>query len=101
MCETLSRVLTKGLQRLRESHECIGDVRVRGCFAAIEFVTDQDTRERALDVQDAVARACLERGLLADSSTTSYNIQPSLVTPLALIDRAVDIVDSAITEVTS
>jgi len=93
--------LAKGLHGLRQSHACIGDVRVRGCFAAIEFVANQDTRERALDVQHAVARACLDRGLLADSSTTSYNIQPSLVTPLALIDRAVSIVDAAITEVTS
>ena len=93
--------LSKGLQGLQQAHPCIGDVRVRGCFAAIEFVTDQDTRERALDVQHAVARACLERGLLADSSTTSYNIQPSFITPLALIDRAVGIVDAAITEVTS
>jgi hypothetical protein len=46
-----------------------------------------------------VAWACARRGLLADSSTTSLNLQPSLVTPLDVMERAVGILDEAIAAV--
>jgi 4-aminobutyrate aminotransferase len=72
-------------------------VRVRGCYQAIEFVRDRETRERHPELQERVAREALARGVLADSSTTSYNIQPSLVMPpedlrrgLAIVGEAVD-----------
>jgi hypothetical protein len=43
----------------------------------------------------------LARGVLTDSSTTSLNIQPSLVTPLEVIDDVAAIVADAITTVTA
>ena len=92
----LEETATRGLADLRR-HECIGDVRVVGCFLAIEFVRDRETRERDLELQERVAEECLQRGLLGDSSTTSFNLQPSLVLPLDLMDGAIEIVDEAIT----
>jgi 4-aminobutyrate aminotransferase-like enzyme len=84
---------------LTDRYAIVGDVRVKGCFTAIEFVADRDSKQRIPRIQDAVARACLARGLLADSSTTSYNVQPSLVTPLDVIAQAAAIVTDAIDEV--
>ena len=60
---------------------------------------DAETKERAPELQEAVADECLRRGLLADSSTASYNLQPSLVMPVEALDRAVTIVDEAIAAV--
>ena len=62
-------------------HEQVGDVRIQGCFMALELVTDSRTRDRAPDLQQDLAMALLQRGILVDSSTTSLNIQPSLVMP--------------------
>jgi 4-aminobutyrate aminotransferase-like enzyme len=93
--ETASRATFGSLaQRFR----VVGDVRVKGCFTAIEFVADRDSKQRIPVFQDAVARGCLARGLIADSSTTSYNVQPSLVTPVDLIATAGAIVADAIEE---
>jgi hypothetical protein len=39
------------------------------------------------------------RGLITDSSTTSLNVQPSLITPLEVIDQAADLIAAAITVV--
>lgn len=89
------------LGRLPERHEAVGDVRIKGGFMAVEFVRDRETRERAPELQEAVAQECLRRGLLADSSTTSYNSQPSLVMPVEILDRATAIVDEAITAATA
>jgi 4-aminobutyrate aminotransferase-like enzyme len=84
---------------LMARHTCIGDVRVVGCFMAVEFVRDRATKERDLELQERVATACLQRGLLVDSSTTSLNLQPSLVTPVEVLERGIDIVDAAIGDV--
>ena len=58
-------------------------MRAIGCFLAIEFVRDRETRERDTELQDAVAAEALRRGVIADSSTTSLNLQPSLLMPPA------------------
>jgi 4-aminobutyrate aminotransferase-like enzyme len=92
----LDRVGSARLSALKDKHLSIGDVRVVGCFMAIEFVRDRDTKERDLEMQERVAEACLQRGLLVDSSTTSLNLQPSLITPVEILERGFDIVEAAI-----
>jgi 4-aminobutyrate aminotransferase-like enzyme len=92
----LEEAATRGLTELMRRHACIGDVRAVGGFLAIEFVRDRATKERDPDLQERVAWECLQRGLLGDSSTTSFNLQPSLVMPVEGIDRALEIVDAAI-----
>ena len=76
-----------------------GEVRVVGCFQAIEFVRDRETAERDTELQDAVAAEMLRRGVLADSSTTSLNIQPSLVMPAAALDKAYALIAESIEQV--
>jgi taurine--2-oxoglutarate transaminase len=91
----------ESLGALRDRHPCIGDVRVVGCFMAVEFVRDHETKERDLELMERVAWGCIRRGLLADPSTTSLNLQPSLVTPVEVLGRAVSILDEAIVEATA
>lgn len=80
----------------------VGDVRVQGGFAAIEFVRDPNTKERGQELQDAVAAGCLRRGVLVVSSTTSLNIQPSLAMPpdayAEALGRVLDAVEAALRE---
>ena len=75
--------------------DAIGDVRSAGALTAIEYVRDRAGKERDTTLQDTVAANAFARGLLADSSTTSFNIQPSLITPLEVIDQAAEIVAEA------
>jgi 4-aminobutyrate aminotransferase-like enzyme len=88
----------EGLRALADRYEAIGDVRATGCFMAVEFVKDRETKERHLELQERVARGCVRRGLLLDPSTTSLNIQPSLVMPVAAMDTVLGILDEAIAE---
>jgi 4-aminobutyrate aminotransferase-like enzyme len=97
--KAIEAAAVEGLGALKEKYDVIGDVRVKGAYLSVEFVNNRTTKERAPELQDAVARACLERGLIADSSTTSYNIQPSLITPVEVIRQAVEILDDAIASV--
>ncbi len=92
----IERVARERFGEMADRFEAVGEVRVIGCLIALELVRDRASKERATDLQDALARECLNRGLLADSSTTSYNIQPSLVTPLGIIEVAAQIVEAAL-----
>ncbi|MQA74523.1 MAG: aminotransferase class III-fold pyridoxal phosphate-dependent enzyme [Solirubrobacterales bacterium] len=92
----LERLASARLGELRDRFERIGEVRATGCFMAIEFVRDRETKERDPELQDAVAAEALRRGVIADSSTTSLNIQPSLVMPGEALERAFEIVAEAI-----
>ncbi len=92
----LEVVARKRLGELRDRHDEIGDVRAEGCFQAIEFVTDRETANLDSALQHAVAAEMVRRGVLADSSSTSINIQPSLVMPPAALEGAYDIVGEAI-----
>ena len=88
----------EGLRELMAKYPAIGDVRAVGCFMAVEFVKDRVTKERDLDLQERVAAGCVQRGLLLDPSTTSLNIQPSLMMPVEMMGTVVDILDEAIGE---
>jgi 4-aminobutyrate aminotransferase-like enzyme len=81
---------------LADRYAVVGDVRSAGALTAVELVRDRDSKDRDPELQDDVAAEMFNRGLLADSSTTSINIQPSLVTPLDVIDQAAAIVNDAI-----
>jgi 4-aminobutyrate aminotransferase-like enzyme len=84
------------LGTLPERYDVAGDVRIKGCFMGVEFVKDRRTKERAMDFQEAVAGECIRRGIFGDSSSTSYNIQPSLITPVEVFERGAVLFEEAI-----
>ena len=94
----LERVAARVLGELAERHERIGEVRAVGAFEAIEFVRDRGSRERDPELQEAVASGALRRGVLADSSTASLNLQPSLLMPPPAYEIALDAVAEAVGE---
>jgi 4-aminobutyrate aminotransferase-like enzyme len=95
----LETVAAAALARLAERHAAVvGEVRVRGGFAALELVRDRATRERDGALQEAVAAGALRRGVFGDSSTTSLNLQPSLLMPAAALETALALVGDALDE---
>jgi 4-aminobutyrate aminotransferase-like enzyme len=95
----LERVARVSLAAIEQRFEEVGDVRAHGCFLAIEFVRDRAGRRRDHDLQDRVAAELLRRGVIADSSTTSLNLQPSLLMPPDRLEAALAIVAEAIAAV--
>lgn len=92
----LERVGRERLGALAERHECVGEVRAVGCFQAIELVRDRATKERDRELQDATWREAIRRGVFTDSSSTSLNIQPSLLMDPAKFATALDTIEAAL-----
>jgi 2,2-dialkylglycine decarboxylase (pyruvate) len=92
------------LLALQARHEIIGDVRGRGLLQGVEFVRDRHTKEPAIAEGLAITEACRERGLLVHAQPVrnlsfSWRVAPPLTVSHAEIDRAVSIIDEAITTV--
>jgi 4-aminobutyrate aminotransferase-like enzyme len=83
----------EALGGLAERFRSVGDGRSIGCFQAIELVTDRTTKDRDAARQRGLAERLAARGILADSSTTSLNIQPSLVLPVETLRMAYGVIE--------
>jgi len=95
--------LRNGLEDLQQRHERLGDVRGRGLLMGIELVEDRHSREPARDFGMAVGRRCMELG--ANLNIVSrrqmahiFRIAPPLTVTRDEIDRAIAILDQAMTE---
>ncbi len=89
------------LQAMKERYRIIGDVRGKGLWLAVEFVTDRETREKNYDAALKVNRLCLRNGLYAvhDSISWFIRIQPPLNIERSLFEQGLDILEAAIREV--
>ena len=88
------------LKKMQERHPLIGDVRGLGLFLGVELVKDRTTKERAIDETEGVMYGALSRGL--SFKTTMGNIltlTPPLIITREEMDKALNILDEAISEV--
>ncbi len=82
------------------TYEVVGDVRGRGSMCAIELVADRATKEPLdADAMNAIARRCLEEGVLVLTAGTYGNVVrllPPLTIDEALLDEGLGVLDRAI-----
>ncbi len=75
----------------------VGEVRGRGLMIGIEFVRDQETRERAPEIRDRVERMCFDRGLLVlGAGRNAIRLCPPLVITRDQADFAVDTLEQCL-----
>ena len=75
----------------------VGDVRGRGLMIGIEFVKDQETRERNPELRDQLEMLAFERGLLVlGCGPNSLRLCPPLVVSKDQADFAVDTLEECI-----
>ena len=90
--------LEAGLNKLKDKHACIGDVRGLGMMLGVEFVTDKETLKPAPELRDKVEMACFQRGLIIlGCGTSTIRFSPPLVLTKEHADVALEIFDEAIT----
>ena len=90
--------LKEGLEKLKQKHDCIGDVRGLGMMIGVEFVEDGVSLKPAPDLRDRIETACFERGLIilgAGANTIRWS--PPLILTRENVDVALEIFDEAIT----
>jgi 4-aminobutyrate aminotransferase-like enzyme len=81
--------LKKGLEKVQERHEVIGDVRGLGLFLGIDLVEDRTTREPATAQASYVVNRLRECGILTGTDGPYHNVI-KLRPPLIFSERDVD-----------
>jgi 4-aminobutyrate aminotransferase/(S)-3-amino-2-methylpropionate transaminase len=87
-------------QDFADRYDLVGDVRGRGAMCAIELVADRASKEPlGPDVVNAIARGCLERGVLVLTAGTYGNVirlLPPITIDESLLADGLDVLDAAI-----
>jgi 4-aminobutyrate aminotransferase len=80
-----------------ERFPAVGDVRGLGLMIGIELVRDQQTKEKAPELRDAVVRAAFERGLLVlGAGDNTIRLCPPLVVTRDQCDFAVETLEECL-----
>ncbi|KWW22012.1 hypothetical protein AS888_05920 [Peribacillus simplex] len=107
--EEQGNYLMSKLKALSESFELIGDIRGKGLLIGMEFVANREKKNPyppELDVTNRVIEHAFDKGLLVYPASGAINgmgdaiiISPPLVITKGELDRLVDILEAAISEV--
>ncbi len=86
---------------MKEKYGIIGDVRGKGLWLAVEFVTDRATRGKNHRAAADVHALAIRNGLyyIHDQISWFVRIQPPLNIPRDLFVQGLDILEAAIAEV--
>ncbi len=88
------------LEKLKDKHAVIGDVRGKGLMIAVELVKDRKTREPFTPTDSypgRVSDACLERGVMLRTIVNKLIISPPLTFTRGHADEVVAVLDEALT----
>ena len=106
-CLAMSERLMGNLEKLKEKHAVIGDVRGKGLFCGAELVADRDTKQPVEEKKaQAVVAGAMARGVIIGCTNrslpgmnTTLCLSPALIVTPAEIDKITDAIDGALTEV--
>jgi 4-aminobutyrate aminotransferase len=89
--------LMAGVRQLASRHRAIGDVRGLGLMIGVEFVQDQNTREPATDLVNALVQRAFSQGLLLlGCGRSTLRLAPPLIVDAADIDTGLAIIDECL-----
>ncbi len=96
----LGAYMNDRLQEMQAHHSLIGEVRGIGLLAAIELVTDRQTRAPATHAAERMVKEALKRGVMATLRGGDYNnclrLAPSFTITRAQLDYALGALDESL-----
>ncbi len=102
----MGKVLGQELEKLKEKHACVGDVRYIGLFSAIELVKDKKTREPIVPfgkdperIMPKIINMLFEKGFSTYSHENMVLVNPPLIIKENEIKEAMKIMDDVLSEV--
>jgi adenosylmethionine-8-amino-7-oxononanoate aminotransferase len=94
--------LRTGLEKLRDAHGIIGDIRGKGLFLGIEFVRNPSTKERFpadRPIGQLIGRRALDNGLLTRFDPHWMAFGPPLTISEREVDQILQILDRSMREI--
>ena len=94
----LGELAQSRMERMKEEHDIVGDVRSKGCLMGIELVKDKATKEPFDEAGKLVYQKAFEKGLAWIPAGHILRMSPPIVMQDELLLKGLDIIDEAIGE---
>lgn len=95
----LGKLMLKRMEKMKDEHPIIGDVRGLGCLLAIELVKDKHTKEPFEEAGKLVYQRAFSKGLAWVPAGHILRLSPPMIMDDDLAMKGLDIIDEAIGEV--
>jgi len=102
LCEKsthLGEIFLKRMNKMKDEHKIIGDVRGKGCLLAMELVKDKETKEPFEDAGKYVYQEAFKRGLAWVPSGHILRLSPPIIMEDDMAMKGLDIIEAAVTAV--
>ena len=94
----LESYFIKRLDKMKEEHPIIGDVRCKGCLMGIELVKDRTTKEPFDEAGKFVYKNAFRKGLAWIPAGHILRMSPPIVMDIDVASVCMDMIDEAIGE---
>ncbi len=95
----LGDFLMARMEKMKQDHPLIGDVRGKGCLLGIELVRDRETKEPAEEEGKLVYQRAFSKGLAWIPAGNVLRMSPPLIMHKEAAQKAMDIIEESIAEV--
>jgi len=95
----LGDFIMKRLNKMKDDHKIIGEVRGKGCLLGIELVKDRETKEPFIEGGNKVYQKAFARGVAWIPSKQNLRMSPPLIMEEDLATKGLDIIEESISEV--
>ena len=94
----LGELALKRMEKMKEEHSIVGDVRAKGCLMGIELVRDTETKEPMDEAGSLVYQKAFSKGLAWIPAGHILRMSPPIVMEDDVLMKGLDIIDEAIGE---
>ena len=94
----LEAFFTKRLQKMKEEHPIIGDVRCKGCLIGVELVKDRETKEPFDEAGKLVYQKAFRKGLAWIPAGHILRMSPPIIMHEEIASKGMDILEGAVAE---
>lgn len=94
----VSAFIMKKLNKMKEQHSIIGDVRGKGLLLAIDLVKNKDTRDPFVEAGKMVYEKAFAKGLAWIPAGNILRLAPSLIMTEEFAGKALEIIEESIAE---
>ena len=96
--ERLGELALKRMEKMKDEHPIVGDVRAKGCLMGIELVKDRATKEPFDEAGVSVYQRAFRKGLAWIPAGHILRMSPPIVMDEDTLLRGLDLIDEAIGE---
>ena len=95
----LGKIALKRMEKMKNEHSIVGDVRAKGCLMGIELVKNKNTKEPFNEAGKLVYQKAFRKGLAWIPAGHILRMSPPIIMEDEVLFKGLDIIDEAIFEV--